>query len=1241
MYTNPRVPDSTVTNKAYAERAVELGHGIISSCEHGYQGRYIEAYELHKEYNLKCLIGAEAYWVKDRKEADGTNCHIFLGAMNENGRRSINRVLSEANLTGFYRQARVDPELILSLPKDDVIVTSACVAFWRYEDVDSFVEELRGHFGDHFFLEVQYHNTDLQKDLNSRILRLHDSLKIPIIMGCDSHYITSNGGKERQDFLQARGMEYPDEKGWYLDYPDGDTAYDRFLDQGVLSQSQIQDAMDNTSVFLNVEEYDCPCFTKDIKCPTLYPGYTSEQKNAEYEKLVYQGWENYKSQVPEELYPVYEAEIKKEVEEVKSIVIKPEEGSSAAEFCAADYFVDDYYIVKRAIENGGVITPTGRGSGVSYFTNKLLGFTEVDRIAAKVKMYPERFMSSTRIMEAKTLPDLDLNVADQEPFARAQQDILGEDHAYPMIAYGTSQASAAWKLYAKSQGVDFITSNEVSKRLKRYEDALKHAEGEEKDLVDIHDYIELEFMEIFEKSSDYRGMISSWSIAPCSYLLYQGSIPEEIGLVRIKGNLCCLMDGHWAEKYKFLKNDLLKVKVVDTIDRIYQRIGRPRHTVSELLKECGPENKVWDIYRKGCTVGVNQVEQPGTSVRVGKYAPSNISELCAFIAAIRPGFKSMYKQFENREDFSYGIKSLDDLIRTEEMPQSYILYQEMSMAVLNYAGIDMRECYEIIKNIAKKRVEKVLGYKERFISGMELKLQEEEGLFENEAEKVAHDIWKILEDSSRYAFNACVPGDTVLMRPGHNPEISDTTLPVGLMYEIATSLTDDSMKQYSHIRHSYHTKGYGIAYSMFHDNRIYINDIKSILPAGNRVVYRIATENGCWFKCTSDHKFPTPDGIKRAKELKEGMLLYTVPGKPKRAVKPELSPVTSIDKLGREDVYDIVMSAPAHNFINTGGIVAMNSHSYCVAIDSLYGAYLKTFYPLEFYETYLRIQEESGDKDKMAAAKLEAEKYFKIKFPPFKFGQDNRQILLNEERREITNSITSIKGFGKQVGQILYEVSREKKYDSFMELCRRLSERGIKSKIEPLIKIDYFSEFGNANELLQMLSLLEFFKFGEMASIKKSKITSDPIRNIVSKYSTGTKKNGEEALSFSIKDMDSILRDCEALVKSLGLEDFSRRLKIQDQEDILGYFSPTGKEEDRPVLLVKEVSPLVRKADHAQFGYSYFCRSIGSGIETRFTVTNKVAEQGGLAFPGDIIKSTKRPSCNKGFWRMEEYVRIE
>ena len=56
IYTNPIIMDSCAYPEDYAKRAVELNHGIISSVEHGYQGRYIESYEMAQQYNLKYLF---------------------------------------------------------------------------------------------------------------------------------------------------------------------------------------------------------------------------------------------------------------------------------------------------------------------------------------------------------------------------------------------------------------------------------------------------------------------------------------------------------------------------------------------------------------------------------------------------------------------------------------------------------------------------------------------------------------------------------------------------------------------------------------------------------------------------------------------------------------------------------------------------------------------------------------------------------------------------------------------------------------------------------------------------------------------------------------------------------------------------------------------------------------------------------------------------------------------------------
>lgn len=104
-------------------------------------------------------------------------------------RQCINEILSTANEDGYYYRPRVDMELLLSLPPDDILVTTACLGFWVYMDSDDIVRQLHDHFGTNFYLEIQNHNTSRQKALNQHIKELSDSLDIPMIVGLDSHYI--------------------------------------------------------------------------------------------------------------------------------------------------------------------------------------------------------------------------------------------------------------------------------------------------------------------------------------------------------------------------------------------------------------------------------------------------------------------------------------------------------------------------------------------------------------------------------------------------------------------------------------------------------------------------------------------------------------------------------------------------------------------------------------------------------------------------------------------------------------------------------------------------------------------------------------------------------------------------------------------------------------------------------------------------------------------------------------------
>lgn len=1054
-YSNVFTSDSTVSLADYVSRAKQYGQKVLCSLEHGWQGNYYQAYTLCKTNGLKLVIGAEAYWVKDRTSTDKSNCHIVILAKNERGRRALNLALSEANLSGFYYRPRLDVPLILSLPKDDVIVTTACIAYWKYDDIDDITQQFASHFGNNFFLEVQPHNNEKQATLNAHILELRKRLGCSIIAGTDSHFIDEKDASIRDDFLLSKSMQYDDEAGWSMDYPDADTLYKRFANQAVLSHNEIVEAMQNTLLLRDVEEYDSPVFNDDIKMPTLYPDYTQEQRNEEYLKLVYAGWDEYKVNVPEDKWPEYLREIEYETQAV-------------CDTGMADYFIDNYYIIKKGIENGGTLTRTGRGSGCSYLTNKLLGFSDIDRVSATVHLFPDRFMSKSRVLESKSLADIDHNEYPVEPFARAQKEVLGEEHSYPMLAYGTLKASAAWKLYAKAQGVPFEIANEVSERIKRYELAVKHADEDEKDNIDIVKFIGSEFEEIYQKSKDYLGVITSWSIHPCSYLIYSGDIKEEVGLVRIKDHIVCLMDGKWGEAGHFLKQDHLCVNVVQMIYAMFRSIGQEPPTVKELLDMCPPEDKVWDIYERACCLGINQVEKQATAARAAKYKPHNIAELTAFVAAIRPGFASLYKKFENREHYSFGIESLDSLLQTPEMPESWLLYQESIMAVLNYAGIPMSECYTAIKNIAKKRAEKVLAYQQTFRDGMRERLSRE-GYSDEKIQETCDTVWQTIDDAASYSYNA--------------------------------------------------------------------------------------------------------------------------------------------------------------------------SHAYCVALDSLYCAWFKAHHPMKFYEQYIRIQEAKGDKDKINAAKEEAEQFFGIRFSPLRFRQDNRNSHADEATNEMINTMGSIKGYGVTIGKILYEAGKHE-YATFVDLLAYLDSKGIKeAKFKPLLLIDYFEEFGNQRELLRIADMWDFFKQGTAKSIKRDSVDKNPtLQQILLRYTTHTKKDGSEAASYTFTSPEAVMQclyDCETEIRKAHMDDLDMKVKIQNCVDILGYCDiRTGKEEDRRRLLVTEVFPL--KTNGALWAYRLATKSLGSGKTARVTVEADLYNRRPIN-EGDIIYAAELYKNKAGYWYISDY----
>lgn len=723
---NPWMPDTITKEYEYCERANELGHTTCFTVNHGMQGNVFEWMKCAKKYDLKMVYGTEAYYVDDRQkeypvidpktgeykkdkkgnitmQKDKSNRHLILIAKNNDGVRQLNRIMSEAHETGFYYRPRIDRGLLLSLNPSDFIVTSACVAgIW---DDTELILALSNRFKGNFFLEVQNHNMDIQKEINRRLITLHEEMGIPIIHANDSHYIYPDDIKYRNIFLNGKGFHYPEEDGMVLDYPDSDTIFERYAKQGVLSTAQVHEALENTLIFDECEEITL--INDEIKLPSISDNPTQELKT-----IINNSWVKERESIPREKWQTYLDAIREEVDIVERTHME-------------QYFLIDYYVVKNGQEKyNGRLTNTGRGSAPSFYITKLLGLTDIDRIAAPVTLFPSRFMSVERILGARSLPDIDLNTTDREPFIKATEDLLGAENCAWMIAWKPFQESSAFRLYCKGKGFEIKEYDDVAKNIDQYKNHKKWGK-------------------IIQESSKFIGVIEGIAESPCSMCLYYKPIREELGMVRTKnGKICCLLDGYNCDQYKYLKNDYLTVTVWAIIRDVCELANIPIPTIKDLDKLL--DEKTFEIYKNGLTCTINQADSDYATSLVKQYMPQSLSEMSAFVAIIRPGCKSLLDDFINRQPYSTNVEELDEILIEGN---HRMIYQELIMKYLIWLGIPETGSYDIIKKIAKKK------FKEPEL--VELKSKLLEGWLNNVgSEKGFEETWNVVQDAAKYSFNA-------------------------------------------------------------------------------------------------------------------------------------------------------------------------------------------------------------------------------------------------------------------------------------------------------------------------------------------------------------------------------------------------------------------------------------------------------------------------------------------------------
>ena len=1019
--------DSATSIHDFIKLSDKYGSRCYFSTEHGYPGEWLLCYDICKQTQnekyrdklgiskpFRFIYGAEVYWVKDRiaesteeyidktgknrsrTSRDRSNCHMVLIARNYNAIRKLNYIISCAHDDGFYGKPRIDLPLLFSLKPEDVYITSACVAGWKYADAEEIWLEIWKHFGSSFFLEYQTHNTETQKEINSKILNMSRKYGIKTIIGLDTHYVSEEDKIKRDNLLKRKGLVYSEENDWYMDYPNGVEVFRRMGEQGVLPESEIIYSMMQTHVFID----GCQDFTydTDFKIPVLETGLTYTQRAEKLKSI---------------LYERYEQEDARHKSKEREEAIVYEFGEYNESGCA-DYPLLNYELVRLAVEKyHGQLTTTSRGSSASYYTNKLLGFTTMDRFEAEVPIFPERFITKDRIMASHQMPDLDLNCASQEPFVKASKELLGEHGCYPLLAVGKLGEKSGFKLYADVAGLEPSVANDITTAIDQYNEVVKNLDDEEdKKSVNIEDYItNKNHLQIFYESKPYQGIIEQAKVHACGFFLFNGNprqkdvegygdIRYEIGLIRChsestgSSTLVANVEGSLLDLYGYVKDDFLIVDVVGIIHDLYKSIGRPVPSVTELRNMVTDDKETWDLYANGITCCLNQCEKIGTTKKAMQYKPQNIKELAAFIAGIRPGFKSHIDQFLARIPYTSGEPAIDKLLKDSF---NFMLYQESVMLVYSYLGIPMKESYDTIKKISKK---KLVGEALQHV---------EDNLREHWLKNIGNldnfePVYKVIKNSQRYAFNS--------------------------------------------------------------------------------------------------------------------------------------------------------------------------PHALAMANDSLYEAWMKAHYTSKFYEVTLNHYQDKGDKNKVAELESEAMKYYGYKIGSYGYGQDNTHFTVDDDKKTIYPSLSTVKGIGETAVSDMYEIYKSGK-DNIIDIYLSIKGTRINSTVfRNLIKIGYFSQFGSIKKLLLTIDMIDSWQSG---SGRKKTISKDKVSELIPdginiyRYATDvSEKTGNVSnKQFRITDWRGLVG---AIAEKIPDNEYDLKTLIGFQQEILGYIEFSDESLDKRLVVVTKLN---------------------------------------------------------------------
>jgi len=753
VHTHYSLMDGVATPEEYCKRAKQNGMTAIAITDHGALSGHRPMYRAAKAEGIKPILGIEGYITHDRfdkrdkSERNGpldlTYNHIVILAKNQQGLENLNRLNEIAWTEGFYKKPRIDFE-VLEKYKDGLIVLSACMSgliakaleHKEYAEAKRLLKWFKDVFKDDFYVEVMPHNS---KELNNELLEIADSMDIKSVVTPDCHHSTVDQKVVQEIMLLLNTHAKLDKEAKFdksqkiddmmkrLDYLYGADRQMSFrtFDIHLLSYEEMKQAMNmqgikREDIYTNSIEIADKIEDYDIKSGLDLLPTKVEDPHMALVDLVLKGMQE------KNLYdiPKYKERMQEELDIIRDKNFSP-------------YFLIVSNMLNWAKSQDILVGP-GRGSAAGSLVCYALGITDVDPIKYGLLFF--RFVNPER----NDFPDIDSDIADSR-----RDELKGYlEEEYKNVA------SIATFLEFKGKGIVRDVSRAFNVPLSDVNKVLKNVDDwDDFTSSKSAQWFRMKYPEVVKYGEQLRGRIRGTGIHAAGVVTAKDSIfkyaPMETRLAPgTKDRIPVVaVDMDEAADIGLIKLDVLGLKTLTVIDETIKSIKK-RHKIDIKLNDIDlNDKKVYDMLSDGRTKGVFQCEAtPYTNLLV-KMGVSNLDELAASNALVRPGAMNTIGKTYLARKHGKTITEYIHPIMQEFTKDTYgcVLYQEQVMQACVYlGGMTMSEADKVRKIIGKKKDAKEFDeFKDRFVVGASNHITP----FKAEA------LWHDFEAHAGYSFN--------------------------------------------------------------------------------------------------------------------------------------------------------------------------------------------------------------------------------------------------------------------------------------------------------------------------------------------------------------------------------------------------------------------------------------------------------------------------------------------------------